>query len=472
MLPFVHRVVLPNGLTVMVDERPHLSSVGISVAVRAGSADEAPKQAGLTHLLEHMLFRGSANHPTSDALMAPFEDGGGMLEAETWRDHTHFFAEVHRDASGPAIAALGDMVTRPTWSGLSAEQRLVEAEVLGELDDDGNDHDLHALSRRAIWGDGPMSRRVTGTLAHVRSYTRAALRGHHRECYVGRRMVVALCGPVRADAAVAAVQRAFGEMPAGTPAPPGPVPLFRPDTAISFLPSATSQLFLQLSFEAFGLADARNHEQVLLSAMLSEGMLCRLQRALSDKSGLVYAYEAGLDVYEGGGTYDLEMQVAPARAGRALRTACEVLQGMAKTGPTPREVERAVRRYQLARELARDRPSERSYEMALEALFRRAPALPEPTDLDALRARLAHSAALLFSQRPRHLLAMGPLSEPLRRTLTRSWQAGWPADAERRQASAAMLAAASARPQRVAKRRRVQAAAKKTSFLSGAPRGV
>lgn len=424
-----HVITLPNGLTLAVQPRPHLRGVAVSALVRVGSGDESPAQAGLAHLLEHMLFRGSQQYRTAKSLMAPFEDAGGVLEAETWRDHTHFSALLHHDHVAPALMALGDMLQRPRLTHLAAERRLVEAEIEGELDEQGEEATLHSLSRAAIWGEHPMARRITGSIEGVRRHDKAALAKFHRSHYVGHRVVVSLAGAITLAEAQRLVSAAFGRMSAGTPAAPLPIPAFAPPAPLAWVAAAGPQVSLQMSFEAFALHDKWQPIQELIGALLSDGMLSRLQHALSDHTGLVYAYDGGFDVYRGFGTYDLEIQVAPSRAAEALQRAMDVFRALAHEGPTPEELARAKRRAQLSATLDYDRAAEAAYEAGLTALFDGPSRATLARTQQISCADVRQVAQALFFGRGRHLLVMGPPTSRLRTQLTRAWAAPSDADA-------------------------------------------
>lgn len=425
---------LPNGLRVVFVECPHLHAVSVSAVVGCGARHDPERQPGIAHFVEHMLFRGSTRHPSSADLVAPIETGGGTLSGETWRDHTHFATTVHPDALAPVLAAMGDMLTAPLWLELEAERSLVQAELLADLNgdtDQSGDADLHNLSRAAIWRKQPMGRRITGTLAALRRFVVADLQRHHRQHYHAGNVVLALAGPVAPNDWLGDLRAAFGRLP---PAPtsligraggaPAATPLaFAPKTQATWRDVATNQVALQLSYAALPDDHVDFTALQLLTAVLDDGMGTRLHRALSEATGLVYAFHSGLDCYRDGGIYELEMQLAPERTAAAVREALACFAAVAGGELTEGELARAKRRAELACAMGRDAVDELAYEAALDVLFAR----PSPQTLAARRARatvddLTRLARATFAG-PRHLTVMGPMDQLDRLALARALRA-------------------------------------------------
>ena len=417
-----HLLHLPNGLRLAVSELPHLHAASLSVVVRCGSRHENAKTWGLAHFVEHMLFRGSQNYPTAHALAAPFERAGGTLSAETWRDHTHFSATVHPGGLWPAVRALGDMLARPLWPEIEAERALVQAELAADLDGEGDaagDADLTNLGRAMVWPGHPLGRRITGSPARVRATTVADLAALHRRHYHAGNVVVSLAGPVDAARWLPRLAAAFSGLAAAThnarqanPEAGSCAPRFAPRRPYTAVDVAQNQVSLQLSYEAVGEAHANFTALQLLAAVLDDGMGTRLHRALSERSGLVYAFQSGLDCYQDVGLYELEMQLSAPRCVPALAAALATLESVARRGVTVRELNLAKRRATLAKEMASDAVTDTAYEAALDVAFARPQA-------DALaRAQAAVTPGALqalaedtFVRGRRHALLLGPLAQ-------------------------------------------------------------
>ena len=408
-----HSIVLDNGLTVVAVHQPHMHSTTVALMVRCGSRHETEAQWGLSHLLEHMLFRGSRGFAESRHLAQVFEGAGGALQAATWRDHTSFSVMLHPPHLEAVMAAKADMVTYPRFCGLDLERSIVEEELRAELDADDADIDLNNLSRASIWHGHPMGRRITGSIASVRQLTVDDLRAHHSRHYTGRNMALCIAGPTAVDQVMALAQRYFGELPAGSPADQGAPARFAPNRPIRMQPREGSQIAMQLSFAALPDTHADFPAMSLLSSILDDGMTTRLPRALCDRHGLVYELQSGLDCYADTGVYDVEMQAEPRRTAKAINMARAVLMQLSDAGVTEQELVVAKMRHLRDMEFSTDSTEEMAQRFAIHALFGRPLSIRQ--EMDALQsvalADVQRVANTLFAQNVPHATLIGPVSK-------------------------------------------------------------
>lgn len=401
--------VLPNGLPLVTTSQPQLHGICIALAVRTGGRDDTPRTWGLSHFVEHMMFRGSAAYPDAAALVAPFEQGGSTLQAETWRDHTLFWAVVHPKHLEAALAALGDMMARPRFDDIELERSLVQAELAIDIDEDGQDTDIGALSRSAIFGPHGMGRRIVGSPASLAGLSQSDVRRRHKRAYVGRNMALSIAGPITPARAHKLALKHFAALPEGAPLPLGRPPTFRRGPVVT-CPQPVSQTTLQLTFAA--LPDG--HEDFtalsLLVALLDDGMGTRLHRALSERSGLVYAFSTGLDCYGDCGLYDIEMQVSPERVQAALQETLAVLRAVADGGVTAQELGLAQERALMAMELGQDSVEDLAQEAAVDVLFGRpAPKSHRAAIMRTTVADIARLARAMFVQAARRITVLGAM---------------------------------------------------------------
>jgi predicted Zn-dependent peptidase len=415
-MPKQQTIVLPNGLRVVLLPLPKLHSTSLMYAVRCGSRHEAPNQWGLSHFLEHMMFRGSRRHPSIGALMRVFEGAGGSLDAGTWRDHTHYSISVHPTALQQTIQTLGDMFTAPRFAELPIERAIVIEEIQGDLDELGKDSDLTNLSRACLWGSQALGRRVTGSIDQVRQFKRADLQSHHRRFYGGRNSVLCIAGSFDPAQAAAWAQKSFAELPAGEPAQDGPRPCLQSDCRFCRQDYDASQLALQLSYPALPDTHPDFWAQRLLSNVLDDGMASRLPHVLSDRLGLVYDLSSGLDCYADVGAYDIEMQLAPEQAQAALQAVEHTLGELCRLGVGVEEFEHARTRWLHELDFRQDDGAGMAEQAALQALFATdAPLSSAPLQEEAARlarlvpADLLRVARRLFEGTQPHLTALGPL---------------------------------------------------------------
>ena len=403
---------LPNGLRLVTVALPQLHSVTACLAVGCGSRHESLGQWGLSHLLEHMLFRGSRRHPDIRSLAHAFEVVGGQLEAATWRDHTALWCSVHPSGLAPVLAALADLVAGPSLTDLPLERRIVEAELQAELDADGADHDLGNLSRAQIWRQHPMGRRLLGSQASLRRQRLAHLRRHHAAHYRAGNMVLCVAGPIDVAQVRAQVARHWGQVPAGPSLaqPPALPPRFAPAEPLLWQPGPGPQTALQLTFPALPDAHSDFVAQELLSCVLDDGMTSRLPRAVFEARGLAYELNSGLDCYADAGLYDIELWVQPRRLMEAVRCVLGALAQFLDEGVQPAELNLARQRQLQALEFALDEPADLAHDYACNALFGRPRQLHQlAQQLQAVQRRdLMRVAQRLFASGQLHLTVQGP----------------------------------------------------------------
>ena len=408
-----HSTTLRNGLTVVAVEQPHLHSATVALMVRCGSRHETCAQWGLSHLLEHMLFRGSRNFPESHRLAEVFERAGGTLQAATWRDHTSFSVTLHPSHLEPVLAAKADMIGFPGLRGIDLERSIVEEELRAELDADGADIDLNNLSRASIWHGHPMGRRITGSIESVRNLRVGDLRAYHNKHYTGQNMALCVAGPVPPKQVVALVQKYFEALPAGTRIAAGTSARFAPRASMRLQPREGSQVAMQLSFAALPDTHQDFAAMSLLSSILDDGMTTRLPKSLCDQHGLVYELQSGLDCYADCGVYDVDMQTEPKRCAFAIDMVRSVLSGLCEEGVTEQELTVAKMRHLREMEFSCDSTDEIAQRFAIHALFGRPLSMcDEMAALQAVRLEdVQRVANVLFMNQPAHATLIGPVEK-------------------------------------------------------------
>jgi predicted Zn-dependent peptidase len=326
-------------MQVVAVEQPYLHSTDVALFVRCGSRHELASQWGLAHFVEHMLFRGSAEHPDSLTLARAMERAGSMLAASTYRDHTQFSATVHPSRVEGFLRVLGGMMARPVFDGIDVERAIVEEELRGDLDSAGHDVNINNVSRAHIWNDHPMGRRITGSVESLQGFAVDDVQAHHAKHYVGSNAVLCVAGPLKARDVVAIAEEAFAGLPQGSRTSDGEVARFVASQRLLTRRIDASQLSVQLTFEA--LPDPHDDfvAQQFLTRILDDGIGSRLQQGVCEKRGLVYEMTTGLDCYADCGLYDIELRVQPRRAATAIAATLDVLEKLCVDGVTDSEVE-------------------------------------------------------------------------------------------------------------------------------------
>lgn len=405
------RAKLDNGLDIVAVEQPYLHSTDVAYFVRCGSRHESANQWGLSHLLEHMLFRGSAKYPGSLALAQALERNGGSLNASTWRDHTRLSGTVQPARLRAFLDVLSDMIQRPRFDDLEVERAIVAEELQSDLDDAGSDVDINNISRAAIWSGHPMGRRIAGSPETLRAFGENDVREHHARHYVGPNAVLCIAGRSKAAEVIEMAAEAFAAMPSGAPAADGEAARFVPGSRITARQAEGSQLHVQLCFEALPDLHADFIALQLLTRVLDDGIGSRLQQAVCEKRGLVYELTTGLDCYADCGLYDIEMRVAPRRAASAIAATLEALQRLCDEGVNDEELASVRERSLHELECRVDSTSEMATHFGAATLFGAPASLEEEARqlLAVEPADVQRVAQRLFAASKVHATLLGPV---------------------------------------------------------------
>lgn len=345
--PALARRSLPSGLELVVASLPHLHTTTVTVLAKAGPRYETPRTNGLSHLCEHMLFRGTDNRPTAYELNRAIEDLGGTLEGETHVDQTLYQVALPPENVAAGLALLGEIFSAPKFEGLDVEKRIVREEILEGLDEDGREIDIDELARAQLFAPHPLGLSLTGATANVDAFTDRDLRDHFDRHYRAGNLVVSLAGPVEPGAIEELVDRSFRNVPPGprlvVPAPPtvgGP--------RVRYVESSGSQTDVRLSIPVGGERDRDAVALHLLSRVLDDGLSSRLHRRITDESGLAYDAFCAVDLYEDVGILDLGATVEHDKVPEAVGALTGLLQELRDAPVSAEEVDRARRRYRWA----------------------------------------------------------------------------------------------------------------------------
>jgi predicted Zn-dependent peptidase len=283
-----HKDVLPNGLTVVTVELPHLHSVSVVMYARVGSRYESVADNGLSHFLEHMLFRGTARLPDAYALNHAIEALGGTLYAETGRDYSLYQISLHPETLQPGIELFAEIFATPAFADVDVERRIVLEEMHEDHDEDGHLINIDDLARLAVWPDHALGYRITGPYENVERFGSADVRRHFAGHYGARNMVLAISGAVRRDEILPLVTRTMGALPPGRALTVTPPPESQSAPRFVYVKRDGAQTNVQVVFRAFPESDPDFPALIVLGRIVDDGMSTRLHRRIVDELGLAY----------------------------------------------------------------------------------------------------------------------------------------------------------------------------------------
>jgi predicted Zn-dependent peptidase len=312
----VQQTVFPNGLVVMTEPMPHVRSVSVGIWIRSGSRREPVDLNGISHFIEHMVFKGTSRR-TAEDIAREVDRVGGMLDAFTAKEMVCFNTRVIDEHLPIAFDVLADMLLDPRFPEEEiSRERSVILEEIRMVEDDPEDL-VHELFAKNFWGRHPLGRPILGTQDSVERFDRVILDGWFRRWYTPNNMIITAAGNLSHEQLLDLVGPRFGERPAApenhAENPPAP------QAEIAARSKAElEQVHLCLGVPAHSMSDPRRYTVAILNNLLGSGMSSRLFQNIREKQGLAYAvfseashyHDAGvLSVYAGTSLESLEKLV-------------------------------------------------------------------------------------------------------------------------------------------------------------------
>ncbi len=420
-----HRDLLDNGLRVVTVEVPHLHSALLAVYVRCGSRHETAQNNGVSHLLEHMFFRGSERFPDTRAMNARIEDAGGDLNGITMRDQGFYYTPLHPRSLAVGFDVLGDLLCAPRFKDLSIEREIILEEMMDEVDARGRDIDLGNLSKRLVFGEHPLALKIAGTPQSVRALDVEALREHHRRFYVAQNLVVAVSGKVQRAQVVDLAQKAFGSLPKGARADEVAPQLACQAPSLSFVAHDESQTELLLCFPCPPEGHPDHVPLAILRAVLDDGLSSWLPLNIVERRGLAYSVHAGIDAFNDSAVFELEAACTPAKVVPVFEEMVRLLSQMCSEPLEEDELERVKRRYRIMLDFTLDDVNTLAGWYGGSELFRPPESFEERCRaVEALSAReLQEVARRTFRRENLYVCAVGPAADRARAKLEKAAKA-------------------------------------------------
>jgi len=409
-----HRIAtLGNGLRVVVAPQPQLHRAHVALYVRVGSRFETPPTNGLSHFLEHMLYRGTPELKTAHEVNHAFESLGGYLYAATQTDFGVFSVTAPSESIAASSALFGKVLAQPTFNDIEIEKGIVCEEILEDLDDEGRQVDADNLSRMMIYPTHPLGYTITGDEKRVRSFNQTMLRAHHARHYNAANSVLAFSGAVDEAECLELAERCFSGLAKGVPVTTD-IPVHQQKKPrLDIVENVSSQTELRVCFRAVPERSEHRPAMDMLMRILDDGMSTRLYHRICDSKGLCYDVGASFDGYEDDGVLDFMAGVQHARTSVVTREILDLLCELATVGPTEEEVEKARRRNAWEMQNIFDSPEELAGFYAGGLLFERfeTPEARLAANAQVTPKRLREMAALLAQPDRLNVLAVGLLED-------------------------------------------------------------
>lgn len=400
---------LPNGVRVLSERIPGVRSVTTGVWIRQGGAHETSDTLGASHLLEHLVFKGTERRTPKEIAMS-LERLGGSLDAFTSREHTSFQAKVLADDLPVALDVLSDLVRAPL---LRDEDLALEREVvLEEISamEDTPDDLVFELHGDALWQGHPYGRCILGTRDSVESMQVDAIRALHRDTYLGGQMIVGAAGCLDHDEFADQVARQFGSLPGGSSTDVPGVSIDEPGQDIDVARDG-AQTHLVFGARTTPRASGDRFPLVLLSAAFGGGMGSRLFQRVREELALAYTVFSYQSFYSKAGVAGVYVGTRPEWADRAVDVIREEYRRLAEKGLSETELAEVKGQVKGQVMLSLESTGSRLFRLVGFALY------DEPlltldqllSGIDAVtRDRMSEAAARFYDPERQTLLRLGP----------------------------------------------------------------
>ena len=291
----IRRTSLPNGLTIVSEQMPHLRSVSIGIWIKTGSRDETPEINGISHFLEHMVFKGTRNR-SAEEIARHVDSIGGNLDAFTAKECVCFNIKVLDEHLPQAVDVLSDLVLGPVFAeeDIKKERGVILEEI--KMDEDNPDYLVHEIFTQNFWKDQPLGKPILGTKETVRRFDRPTMVEAYGKRFRPGNMIISAAGNVDHDHFVALISKEFEKLEPGTNGFHSDRPTTHPRIMMRNKKSL-EQVQICIGVPSYPISHEKRYSSYVLNTLLGGGMSSRLFQNVREKQGLVYAIFSELNPF-------------------------------------------------------------------------------------------------------------------------------------------------------------------------------
>jgi predicted Zn-dependent peptidase len=335
----VRRTVLPNGLTVLTEEMDHIRSVSIGIWIKTGSRHEEPEQNGMTHFIEHMVFKGTETRSAVD-IARQIDSIGGNMDAFTAKECVCFNVKILDEHLPIAFEVLSDLVLHPVFDtkDIARERGVILEEI--KMDEDSPDYLVHEIFTQNFWKDHPLGKPILGTKETVRSFEQQRITDYFRQRFSPANMIISAAGRLQHQQFVDLVERYFGGL-----APNASVSnQIVPKTSARIIlrnKKSLEQVQLCIGVPSDPIGHERRYTSYILNTLLGGGMSSRLFQRIREDQGLVYAIYSELSPYRDTGCMSVYAGCSRDNVNKVVRSVVAEFGNMKSEQIAPEELDRA-----------------------------------------------------------------------------------------------------------------------------------
>ena len=345
----VFKDYLDNGLTVVAVEQSHIHSIELAMFVRSGLRFENITNNGISHFIEHMLFRGNSAFPNSYLLNREFERIGRDLRASTMSDHTYYGFSPHVSNLNRAMDLFSEFFLGPTFPEIELERGIILEECLEDLNEKGVDVDINNLACKLLYPENALARPTIGTEISIRNISVEDLKGHYAQFYTPENMILVVAGCVDHKIFFDYAEKYFSRLIGNGSIPSNhfdkPLSEAQVQPALLFQHDSDSQIQLQVCFRAVSYNHPDYFIAALISRLFDDGVTSRLQKILREEKGLVYSVECRATSLPDTGTIDFDVSVRSEKVVEVAGILFDEIKRFILTGVGEDELELVKQRY-------------------------------------------------------------------------------------------------------------------------------
>ncbi len=311
---------LDNGMTVAFEQLPHLHTATVGVWIKAGSAGETQKEAGLSHFLEHLFFKGTERR-NSRELMHAIESRGGHMNAFTSREYTCLYVKTLSQHLPVAMDVLADVLNHSIFCDLEKERSVILEEIAAGMD--VPEEYVHDLLTMQLWPDHALGRPIAGSAESVSAIGLDEIKHYKDAWYQPNNLTFCIAGNFDQTEVLDAVQEQYGGLVNTAPVPAFSAPPL--GNGVHLVERGIAQDHVALAFPGPGLDDPRRYQYDMLSSALGGGSTSRLFDRIREEEGLAYSIYAFHSGYQDAGMLGMYAAVAPENLEKVVDLTCEEL---------------------------------------------------------------------------------------------------------------------------------------------------
>ena len=332
----IQETVLSNGLTILTESMPNIRSVSIGVWLRKGSRHEVAKENGISHFLEHLVFKGTDRRSTEE-IARTIDSIGGQMDAFTTKEYTCFYAKVLDDHLPVAIDLLADLLLHPLFDPgeIERERKVIFEEI--RMVDDTPEELVYDLFSDHFWKEHPLGRPIQGTRQTVESMGRDRLRGFFRESYQPGHIIISAAGNLQHQKLVDAIRATFEVLEDRSNNLQDESPSVQKGMVLREK-SELGQLHICLGLEGYSQSHPRRYQWYVLNTLLGGGMSSRLFQNIREKRGLAYSVYSSVNGFRDTGNFLVYSATSPESGEEVVQLILEEFQRLKKNMVEDREL--------------------------------------------------------------------------------------------------------------------------------------